>query len=152
MPNLLYNLINLVLTEDQSDRPISDLEVEMSEATNMRVVSFAQDLIYDVTSCKVQTPERVGLAVVLKNLTGSAELAKVRQTLCRVGDSSNIPNGILLDVKNFLCAVYAFPSIGDINEDSFCFDYQKTPSALATTYKRRYAETHKEHTSRLYIS
>jgi hypothetical protein len=29
MLNLLYNLINLVLTEDQSDRPISDLEVEM---------------------------------------------------------------------------------------------------------------------------
>jgi hypothetical protein len=28
-----------------SDRPISDLEVEMSEATNMRVVSFAQDII-----------------------------------------------------------------------------------------------------------
>ena len=51
MPNLLYNFINLVLTEDQSDRPISDLEVEMSETTNMRVVSFAQDLIYDVTSC-----------------------------------------------------------------------------------------------------
>jgi hypothetical protein len=58
----------------------------------------------------------VGLAVLLKNLSGSAELAKVRQTLCRVGDSSNIPNGILLDVKNVLCAVYAFPSIGDINE------------------------------------
>ena len=26
--------------------------------------------------------------------------------------------------------------------DSFCFDYQKTSSALATTYKRRYVETH----------
>jgi hypothetical protein len=38
----------------------------MSEATNMRVVSFAQDLIYDVTRCKVQTPEHVGLAVLLK--------------------------------------------------------------------------------------
>ena len=100
MPNLLYNLINLVLTEDQSDRPISDLEVEMSEATNMPVVSFAQDLIYDVTRSKVQTPERVGLAVLLKNLTDSVELVKVRQTLCRVGDSSNIPNDILLDVKN----------------------------------------------------
>ena len=74
MPNLLYNFINLVLTEDQSDRPISDLEVEMSEATNMRVVSFTQDLIYDVTRCKVRTPERVGLAVLLKNLTGSIEL------------------------------------------------------------------------------
>jgi hypothetical protein len=60
---LHYNLINLVLTEDQLDRPISDLEDEMSEATNMRVVSFAQDLIYDVTRCKVQTPEHVGLAV-----------------------------------------------------------------------------------------
>ena len=119
MPYLLYNLINLVLTEDQSDRPISDLEVEMSEATNMRVLSFAQDLIYDVTRCKVQIPERIGLAVLLINLTGSAELVNVRQTLCRVGDSSNIPNGILLDVKNFLCAVYAFPSIGDINEVRF---------------------------------
>jgi hypothetical protein len=65
MLNLLYNLINLVLTEDQSDRPISDLEVEMSEATNMRVVSFAHDLIYDVTR-KVQTPARVGLAIRTK--------------------------------------------------------------------------------------
>jgi hypothetical protein len=37
MLNLLHSLINLVLTEDQSDRPISDLEVEMSEATNIRV-------------------------------------------------------------------------------------------------------------------
>ena len=88
----------------------------MSEATNMRVLSFAQDLIYDVTRCKVQTPERIGMAVLLINLTGSAELVKVRQTLCRVGGSSNIPNGILLDLKIFLCAVYAFPSIGDINE------------------------------------
>ena len=105
MPNLLHNLINLVLIEDQSDRPISDLEVEMSEATNMRVVSFAQDLIYDVTRCKVQTPERIGLAVLLKNLIGSAELVKVRQTLCRVCNSSNIPNGILLDVKYFLCCL-----------------------------------------------
>ena len=41
----------------------------MSEATKMRAVSFAQDLIYDVTRCKVQTPEHVGLALLLKNLT-----------------------------------------------------------------------------------
>ena len=68
MPYLLYNLNILVLTEVQSDRPISDFEVEISESTNMRVVSFAHDLIYDV---------------LLKNLTGSAELEKVRQTLCR---------------------------------------------------------------------
>ena len=88
----------------------------MSEATNMRVVSFAQDLIYDVTRCKVQTPECIGLAVLLKNLTGSAELVKVRQTLSRVGDSFDITNGLLLDVENFLYVVYAFPSIGDINE------------------------------------
>jgi hypothetical protein len=68
MPYLLYNLNILVLTEVQSDRPISDFEVEISESTNIRVVSFAHDLIYDV---------------LLKNLTGSAELEKVRQTLCR---------------------------------------------------------------------
>ena len=67
----------------------------------------------------MQNPERVGLDVLLRNLTGSAKLVKVHQALCRVGVSSNIPNGILLDVKNFLCAVYAFPSIGDINEVRF---------------------------------
>jgi hypothetical protein len=33
--------------------------------------------------------------------------------------------------------------------DSLSFDYQKTPSALATTNKRRYAETHKEFGSSL---
>jgi hypothetical protein len=37
----------------------------------MRVVSFAQDIIYDVTSFKVLNPERVGLDVLLSNLTVS---------------------------------------------------------------------------------
>jgi len=83
IPNLLYNLITWVLNEDQSDRPISNLKVEMSEATNMRVVSFAQDIIYDVTCGKVKIPKHVGLAVLLKSLTGSVELVKVHQTLCR---------------------------------------------------------------------
>ena len=141
MPNLLYNLINFVLTEDQSDRPISDLEVEMSEPTNIRVVSFAQDLIYDVTF--------VDLAVLLKHLTGSAELVKARQTLCRVGDRSNILNGIFLDVKlSYVLSTLFRQLVIFIRYDSFCFDYQKTPSALATIYKRRHAETHKEHISR----
>ena len=45
-------------------------------------------------------PERVDLYILLSNLTGSVELEKCRQTLCRVGNSSNIPNDILLDVKN----------------------------------------------------
>ena len=109
IPNLLYNLIAWVLTEDQSDRPISNLSVEMSEATDRRVVSFVLDIIYDVTRCKVKTPKRVGLAVLLKILTGSAErLVKIHQTLSRVGDSFDIPNGLLLDVE-----------IGDINEVRF---------------------------------
>jgi hypothetical protein len=49
-------------TEDvKSDRPFSNLKVEVSEATNMRVVSFAQDIIYDVTRGKVKILKRVGL-------------------------------------------------------------------------------------------
>jgi hypothetical protein len=107
---------------------------EISESTNMRVVSFAHDLIYDV---------------LLKNLTGSAELEKVRQTLCRVGDSSNIPSDILLDVNNSYVLSTLFRQLVIlVRNDSFSFDYQKTPSALATTYKRCFAETHKEHISR----
>jgi len=45
--NLLYSLIAWVLTEDQSARHISNIKVEMSEVTNMRVVSFAHDIIYE---------------------------------------------------------------------------------------------------------
>jgi len=103
-------------------QPISNLSIEMSEATNRRVISFAQDIIYDVTRCKIKTPKRVGLTVLWKILTGSAELVKVHQTLSRVGDNFDIPNGILLDVENLLCAIYAFSAIGDTNEVRFlCF-------------------------------
>jgi len=58
----------------------------MSEATNRHAVSFAHDIIYDVTRGKVKTPKRVGLVVLFKNLTGSAELVKVHKTLCRADD------------------------------------------------------------------
>jgi hypothetical protein len=53
-----------------------------------------------VSKLQVLNPERVDLYILLSNLTGSVELEKCRQTLCRVGNSSNIPNDILLDVKN----------------------------------------------------
>ena len=59
-PNLLYNLISCVLTDDQSARPISNLNVEMSDATNRRIVSFAHDIIYDVARGKVENPETCG--------------------------------------------------------------------------------------------
>ena len=85
----------------------------MSEATNKRVVSFVLEIIYNVTRGNVKTPKRVGLTVLLKSLTGSANLVKVRQTLSGVSD---ISNGLFLDVEHFLFVVYAFPLIGDINE------------------------------------
>jgi hypothetical protein len=88
----------------------------MSEGNDKRVVSFVLGIIYNVTRGKVKTAKRVGLTVLLKILTGSADLVKVRQTLSRVSDSFDITNGLLLDVENFLYVVYAFPSIGDINE------------------------------------
>ena len=58
----------------------------MSEATNRRVVSFAHDIIYDVTRGKVENPETCSLAVLFKSFTGSANLDKVRKILCRVVD------------------------------------------------------------------
>ena len=88
----------------------------MSEATDKRVVSFVLEIIFNVTHGKVKTPKRVGLAVLLKILTGSTDLVKVRQTLSRVSDSFDIANDLILDVENFLFVVYAFPSNGDINE------------------------------------
>jgi hypothetical protein len=46
----------------------------MSEATDKRVVSFVLDIIYNVTHGKVKTPKRIGLAVLVRILTGSADL------------------------------------------------------------------------------
>jgi hypothetical protein len=120
IPNLLYYLIAWVLlTEDQSDRPISNIQVEISEATDKRIVSFVLDIIYNVTRGKVKTAKCVGRGVSIKILTGSADLVKVGQTLSRISDSFHITNGLFLDVENFLFVVYAFPSIGDINEVRF---------------------------------
>jgi hypothetical protein len=47
-PNLLYNWISWVLTDDQSARPISNLKVEMSDATNRCIVSFDRDDLVSV--------------------------------------------------------------------------------------------------------
>jgi hypothetical protein len=71
---------------------------------------------YTMSLVVKRKPETCSLAVLLKILTGSADLVKVRQTLSRVGDNCDITNGLLLDVENFLYVVYAFPSIGGINE------------------------------------
>jgi hypothetical protein len=62
----------------------------------------------------------------------------------------DIPSGLLFDVSNFLCAVYAFPSIGKLMRcDSFCLinkkkKTKKHPVSSAITYKRHFAETHTE--------
>jgi hypothetical protein len=74
----------------------------------------------DLTSYKVNSLKRVGMAVLLKILTNSADLLKVlHQALSRVADSFDITNGPLLDVEYFLYVVFAFPSIGDINKVGF---------------------------------
>jgi hypothetical protein len=46
----------------------------MSEATDKRVVSFVLDIIYNVTRGKMKTAKRVGLAVLVKILTGNYHL------------------------------------------------------------------------------
>jgi hypothetical protein len=138
------------MCEDQSNRPISNLEAEMSEATNMRVVSFAQDIIYDVTSCKVLNPERVGLDVLLSNLTVSVELEKFLTTRILVAsdisaskfeigrsDWSSLRTKLIKLYNKFGIVTHICHGVRELMRyDSFCFDYQTTPSALATTYKK----------------
>jgi hypothetical protein len=72
----------------------------MSNTNAPRLVVHPVNRQHIFLRCKVLNPERVDLYVLLSNLTGSGELEKCRQTLCSVGNSSNIPSGILLDVKH----------------------------------------------------
>ena len=80
----------------------------MSETIDKCVVSCVLDIIYNVTHGKVKTSKRIDLAVLVRILTGSADLVKVRQihVLSRVGDIFDITNGLLLDVENFLCCLH----------------------------------------------
>ena len=132
IPNLLYNLIPWVLTEDQSDRPISNLSVEMSEATDRRVVSFVLDIIYDVTRGKVKTPKRVGLVVLFKNLTGSAELVKVLKTLCRRYCFTFQTASSLMWKISYVLSTLSRQLVKLMRYDSLCFvNKKKTTSVIS---------------------
>ena len=88
-----------------------------------------------------KTPKRVGLVVLFKSLTGSAELVKVRKTLWNGKEYH-----LLYKRLPPWCAVYSFPSSSEINEVHFPFVLwiKKDPVSSATTYKRRFAKTHTE--------
>ena len=102
IPDLLYNWFVWVLTDDQSDAPISSTRVHTSEAINRRVTSFAQDIIYHVKNGKVITPKHVSLAILVKSLTGSAELVKV---LNRFGHS--VSYDVLEEIETAIASTVA---------------------------------------------
>jgi hypothetical protein len=129
------------LTEDQSARPISNIKVEMSEGTNRRVVSFAHDIMMSLV-VRWKPPKRVGLVVLFKRLTGSAELVKVRKTLCRVGDifllcrvgdifcHSKTASSLMWKISYVLFTL-SCQLVKLMRNDSFCFVNQKTSSVIS---------------------
>ena len=73
----------------------------------------------------MKTPKRVCQAVLLKCLTSTAEQVKVRQTLSIVGDSFDIPNG-LLDVEiSYVLSTLFRQLVMLMRDDSFCFVNKK---------------------------
>ena len=77
IPDMLYNWFAWVLTEDSSTPTISLKRESTSEMIHRRITSFAQDLIYSVSRGRIKTPKHVGLSVLIKSVTGSAEIVKV---------------------------------------------------------------------------
>ncbi|CAG2186230.1 unnamed protein product [Mytilus edulis] len=78
IPDLLYNFLALVLTDDSTHASISPSKLDISsEVLHRRIMSLAQDLIYSVSKGYTKTPKHVALAIYLKTQTGSSEIVKI---------------------------------------------------------------------------
>lgn len=77
IPDLLYNWFAWVATDQTEDVIILAAKVSTPEPIHRSIVSFAQDLIYTVSRGRVKTPKHVGLSVLVKSQTGSAEVVKI---------------------------------------------------------------------------
>ncbi|CAC5401973.1 unnamed protein product [Mytilus coruscus] len=78
IPDLLYNFLALLLTDDSKHASISPSKLDISsEVLHRRIMSLAQDLIYSVSKGYTKTPKHVALAIYLKTQTGSSEIVKI---------------------------------------------------------------------------
>ncbi|CAG2247532.1 unnamed protein product [Mytilus edulis] len=78
IPDLLYNFLALLLTDDSTHASISPSKLDISsEVLHRRIMSLAQDLIYSVSKGYTKTPKHVALAIYLKTQTGSSEIVKI---------------------------------------------------------------------------
>ncbi|CAC5416584.1 unnamed protein product [Mytilus coruscus] len=78
IPDLLYNFLALLLTDDSKHASFSPSKLDISsEVLHRRIMSLAQDLIYSVSKGYTKTPKHVALAIYLKTQTGSSEIVKI---------------------------------------------------------------------------
>ena len=71
VPNVVYNLLAWILSEDSEGE---DKKVNVDKNCQRLVLSFAQDLLYNVSKGRMKTPKHVTLPIAVKNLTGSKEV------------------------------------------------------------------------------
>jgi hypothetical protein len=93
---------------------------------HLHITSYTMSLVV-----RWKTPKRVGLVVLFKSLTGSAEL-KVRNTLCRVGDILPFQTASSLMWKiSYVLFTLSRQLVKLMRYDSFCFVNPKTSSVIS---------------------
>ena len=78
VPDMVYNFIAWIVHDDSREvTPISEERVMLPSSCHMKVLSMAQDLVYNTTHGRVRTAKHIALPMALHSLTGSAELVTI---------------------------------------------------------------------------
>ena len=101
VPDKLYMFLHWILEGDKGNNPISFArENTDNEELNREILFVAQDIIYISSHGQKDTPKHVGLAVLLRHLTGSKsaiQLLNHHGHLCGYDKVSRIDTSTALD-------------------------------------------------------
>ena len=77
IPDIVYNLLGWIITEDDSVEPISNSRLSLSANVRRKVQSLGQDLIFSSFNGRIKTPKHILLPMAIKSMTGSSEEVKL---------------------------------------------------------------------------
>ena len=81
IPDLLYNFLAWLLSDDNSTDPVSAQKVLVSEKTHHKILSLGQDFMFNASNGRIKTPKHIALPMTIKSKTGCAEIVTLLNRL-----------------------------------------------------------------------
>ena len=81
IPDLLYNFLAWLLSDDNSTDPVSAQKVLVSEKIHQKILSLGQDFMFNASNGRIKTPKHIALPITIKSKTGCAEIVTLSNRL-----------------------------------------------------------------------